>query len=82
MTPEVSLCEWNVFGFCAGVHVGAVEEARHQSNVGIELLYSTYKLMYIDALALLKYVGDVVLFLLCCVDGKHGKQVKHHAIVK
>jgi hypothetical protein len=66
----------------AGICVGAVEEARHLSNVGIELLYSMYKLMYIDMLWLLKYTGDIVLFLLGHVDGKHGEQVKHHAIVK
>jgi hypothetical protein len=27
-------------------------------------------------------IGDVVLFLLCRVDGERGKQVKHDAIVK
>jgi hypothetical protein len=31
----------------------AVVEARHLSNVGIELLYTTYKLRYVDALWLL-----------------------------
>ena len=61
----------------------AVVEAWHLSNVGIELLYSTYKLTYIDALWLLKYIScDVVLFLLSRVDRKRGEKVKHHAIVK
>ncbi len=48
----------------AGICVGAVVEAQHLSNVGIELLYSMYKLTYVNALGLLKYIGDVALFLL------------------
>ncbi len=60
----------------------AVVEAWHLSDVGIELLYSTYKLMYVDALWLLKYICDVVLLLLSRVDRKRGEKVKHHAIVK
>ncbi len=36
--------------------------------------------MYIDALWLLKYIRDVVLFLLSHVDWKRGEKVKHHAI--
>jgi hypothetical protein len=40
-----------VLAFACGV-----VEARHLSNVGIELLYSTYKLTYIDVLWLLKYI--------------------------
>ncbi len=62
--------------------MGAVVEAWHLCGVGIELLYTTYKLTYVDALGLLKYIGDVVLFLLCRVDGEHGEQVKHDAVVK
>jgi hypothetical protein len=42
----------------------------------------TNKLTYIDVLGLLKYIGDVVLFLLCHIDGEHSEQVKHHATVK
>ncbi len=38
--------------------------------------------MYVDALGLFKYIPDVVLFLLCCVDGKRSEQVKHHAVSK
>jgi hypothetical protein len=62
--------------------MGAVVEAWHLSDVGIELLYTTYKLTYIDALGLLKYVNDIVLFLLCRVDGEHGEQVKHDAVIE
>ena len=51
-------------------------------EVGIELLYTTYKLKYVDPLGLLKFIHDVVLFLLCCVDGECSEQVKHDAIVK
>jgi hypothetical protein len=38
--------------------------------------------MYVDALGLLKYICDVVLFLLCCLDGKHSEQVEDHAIAE
>ncbi len=62
--------------------MGAVVEARHLGNVGVELLYTTYKLPYIDALGLLKYIGDIVLFLLSCVDGERSEKVKHDAVVK
>ncbi len=68
--------------FGAGIGVGAVVEAWHLSNVGIELLYTTYKLMHVDVLWFLKYIRNVVLFLLSRVDQKHGEKVKHHAIVK
>jgi hypothetical protein len=60
----------------------AVVEARHLSNVGIELLYTPYELVYIDALWLLKYICDIVLFLLSRVDGECGEKVEHHATVK
>jgi hypothetical protein len=62
--------------------IGAVTEAWHLSNVGIELLYSMYKLTYVDALGLLNYICNVVLFLLCRVDGKHGEQMEDHTIVE
>jgi hypothetical protein len=62
--------------------VGAVVEAWHLCGISIELLYTMYKLTYVDVLGLLKYIGDIVLFLLCRVDGEHGEQVKHDAVVK
>ncbi len=61
--------------------MGAVLEARHLGNVSIELLYMTYKLTYVDALGLLKYIGAIVLFLLCHVDGERVEQVKHDPVV-
>jgi hypothetical protein len=82
MAPLLNLHEWNVLGLGAGICIGAVVEARLLSNVGIKLLYSTYNLTYIDVLGLLQYIQDVVLFLLCCIDGKHGEQVEQHTIVK
>jgi hypothetical protein len=69
MVSQPSLCEWDVLGLGSGIGVGAVVEAWHLGDVGIELLYTTYKLMYIGMLGLLKYIGDIVLFLLCRVDG-------------
>ncbi len=82
MSPELSLREWIVLRFGAGICVGVVVEAWHLSDVGIELLYSTYKLTYVVALWLLKFICDVVLFLLSRVDWKRGEKVKHHTIVK
>ncbi len=55
--------------------MGAVVEAWHLGNVGIELLHAMYKLTYIATLGLLKYIGDIVLFLLSCVDGKRSEKV-------
>ncbi len=66
----------------AGIPIGAVVEARHLGDVGIELLYTMYELMQVDALGLLKYVLDVVLFLLSCVDGKCSEKVKPGAVVQ
>jgi hypothetical protein len=82
MSPELSFREWNILGFGAGIGVGAVVEAWHLLDVGIELLYLAYKLTYVDALGFLKYICYVVLFLLSRVDRKRGEQVKHHAIAE
>jgi hypothetical protein len=62
--------------------VWAVVESRHLIDVGVELLYTPYELAYVDASGLIKYICDVVLFLLSRVDGERGEKVKHHAIVK
>ncbi len=56
MNPQLSLVEWDVLGLGAGICIGAVEEARHLGNLGIELLYRMYKLTHVDALGLLKYI--------------------------
>jgi hypothetical protein len=60
----------------------ALEQAWHLGSVGVELFYRAYKLTYIDVLGLLKYIGDIVLFLLSCVNGKRSEKVKHDAVVK
>ena len=44
-------------------------------DIGIELLYTTYKLTCVDALGLLKYIGDIVPLLLSCVDGERSEKV-------
>jgi hypothetical protein len=54
MSPQLSFCEWDVFGLGAGIRIGAVVEARHLGDVGIELLYTMYKMMHVDTLGLLK----------------------------
>ncbi len=82
MSHQLSLVEWDVLGLGAGVRIGAVEIARHLGDLGVELLYMTYKLMHVDALGHLKFVQDVVLLLLSCIDGKRSEKVKHHAIIK
>ncbi len=56
MSPKLSLREWNVLRFDAGICIGAVVEAPHLCDVGVELLYMPYKLAYIDVLGLLKYI--------------------------
>jgi hypothetical protein len=56
MSPQLSLRERNVLGIGAGICIGAVVEAWHLCNVGIELLYMPYKLAYVDALELFKYI--------------------------
>jgi hypothetical protein len=38
--------------------------------------------MYVDVLELLKYIGDLELFLLSCVDGELSKKVKYDPVVK
>ncbi len=61
MAPQLSLHEWDVLRLGAGIGVGAVVEAWHLGDVGVELLYTAYKLTNVDALGLLEYIGDIVL---------------------
>jgi hypothetical protein len=82
MAHQLSLCEWNVLQLGGGIEAGAVVEAGHLGDAGVELQYTPYKLRHIDILGLLEYIDDVVLFLLSRVDGEHGEKVKHHAIVE
>ncbi len=82
MSPELSLRERNILGLGAGIGLWALVEVGHLRDVGIELLYSTHKLTYANALGLLKYIHYVVLFLLSRVDWKRGEKVKHHTVAK
>jgi hypothetical protein len=50
------LHERNVLGLGAGICIGAVVEAQHLCDVGVELLYTPYKLAYVDVLGLSKYI--------------------------
>ncbi len=51
---ERGLRERDVLELGAGVRIGDVVEARRLGDVGIELLYSTYKLMHVEMLGPLK----------------------------
>jgi hypothetical protein len=82
VTPQFSLHERNICSSCNGIGTWAVVEAWHLRYVGIELLYTTYKLMHADMLGLLEHVGEVKLLLLSRVDGKHGEKEEHDATFK
>jgi hypothetical protein len=66
----------------AGIVAWTVVPAWQLRNVGVELLYALYKLMYANLLGLLECVGKVVLLLLSCIVGKHGEKVEHHEVNK
>ncbi len=81
-TCQISLGDWNICRRHAGIVAWAVVPAGQLHDVGIELLYALYELAYANPLGLLEHIGKVVLFLLCCVVGKHSEKVEHNAIVK
>jgi hypothetical protein len=60
----------------------AVVPAGQLRNVGIELIYPLYELAYANPLGLLEHIRKVVLFLLCCIVGKHSEKVEHNTIVE
>jgi hypothetical protein len=73
MTCQIILCEWNVH-WCHAVDIAwAVVTAGQLRNVGVELLYMLYKLLYTKPLGLLEHVGKVILFLLSCIVWKHSE---------
>jgi hypothetical protein len=82
VTCQISLGEWNICQHHTEIVAWAVVPARQLRNVGVELLYALYKLMYANPLGLLEQVGKVVLLLLSCIVWKHSKKVKHNAVVK
>ncbi len=81
VTCKISLGERNICWCHAGIAAQAVVPAGQLHNVGIELLYALYKLMYPNPLGLLEHVGEVILFLLSCVVWKHSEKVKHNALL-
>jgi hypothetical protein len=60
----------------------AVVSAGQLHDVGIELLYALYELMYANPLGLLEHIGKVVFFLLSCVVWKHSEKVEHNSFVE
>ncbi len=78
VNPHLSLQERNVLRLGGG----AVVEAQHLCDVGLELLYTTYKSTHADTLGLLEHVGEIILLLLSCVDGERGEKVDQHANFK
>jgi hypothetical protein len=56
VTCQISLGEWNIHQHHASIVVWAVVPAGQLRNVGIELLYALYELMYANPLGLLEHV--------------------------
>jgi hypothetical protein len=79
VTPQFSLHERNIHGNRSGIGTWAVVEAWHLCNVGIELLYTTYKLTHADMLGLLEHVGEVSL---SCSAALMGNTVRRWDIMQ
>jgi hypothetical protein len=82
VTRQISLGVRHICRCHARIVAWAVVPAGQLRNVGIELLYALYKLVYANPLGLLKHIGKVVFFLLCCVVGKHSEKMEHNAVVE
>ncbi len=82
LTCQISLSEWYIRRYHAVIVIWAVAPVWQLRDVGMELLYALYKLMYANLLGLLEHIENVVLLLLSCVVGKHGEKVEHHAVIK
>jgi hypothetical protein len=67
VTRQISLGERNVCRHHTGDVAWALVPAGQLRNVGVELLYVLYKLVYANPLGLLEHVGKVVLLLLSCI---------------
>jgi hypothetical protein len=72
VTCQISLGEQNICRYHTKLVAWAVVTAGQLCNVGVELLYALYKLMYPNPLGLLEHAGKVLLFLLSCVVWKHS----------
>ncbi len=82
VTCQISLGEWHICQHHARIVALAVVPAGQLHDVGIELLYALYKLAYANPLGLFEHAGKVVLFLLCCIVGKHSEKVEHNAVIE
>ncbi len=83
VTCQISLGEQNICR-ChdADTVAWAVVPAGQLRNVGVELLYALYELMYVNPLGLLEYAKKVIFLLLSCVVWKHSEKGKHDAVVE
>jgi hypothetical protein len=82
VTCQISRGEWNICRRHAGIVTRALVPAGQLHDVGVELLYMLYELVYANPLGLLEHVGKVVFFLLRCIVEKHIERVEHNAFVK
>jgi hypothetical protein len=82
MTCQISLGERNICRRHAGIVAWAVVPAGQLHDVGVELLYALHKLAYANPLGLFEHVGEVLLFLLSCIVGKHSGKVEHNTFVE
>jgi hypothetical protein len=56
VTCQINLGEWNICWCHANIEAWAVVPAGQLRNIGIELLYVLYKLMYANPLGLLEHI--------------------------
>jgi hypothetical protein len=82
VTRQISLSEGNICWRHASNLAQAVIPAGQLRNVGVELLYALYKLVYANPLGLLEHIGKVILFLLSCVVRKHSAKMENSAFVE
>jgi hypothetical protein len=82
VTCQISLGERNIHRCHTGIVAWAVVPAGQLCNVGVELLYALYELMYANPLRLLEHIRKTVFFLLSRVVWKHGEKVEHDAVVE
>jgi hypothetical protein len=82
VTCQISLGEWNIFWRHASDVVCAAIPAGQLRDIGVELLYTLYKLTYANPLGLLEHVGMVVLLLVSCIVREHSEKVEHNALVE
>ncbi len=82
VTCQISLSEQVVHRCHTRIVAWTVVPAGQLRNVGVELLYTLYKLTCVNPLGLFEHVGKLVLFLLISIVGKHSEEVEHHTVIK